>query len=137
MVEKENKKWGVENPFTVPDGYFDDDEIIAQKITNSSRAIRGNPSKKISIIAPWIGMAAAFLIIALAYRQLPGKIFPKKFDSMQVDTDVLLESSPWYLSGDYELIEIITEKDDINIIPDSIIFEGLNVDDLVMLTLFQ
>lgn len=139
MTNEDKKIWGNENPFSVPDGYFESFNNQLQNKINPSGNSGGKLPKRISLFAPWIGLAAAFLIIALAYRQLPERVFPNKFKNTQVDTEMIYELSPWYLPGDFELMEYISNKDGFNpdIYPDSIMFEGLNEEDLIMLTLFQ
>ena len=139
MKNEETKIWGTENPYRVPDGYFENLNQQIQNKINPGSHNKGSLPKKISLFAPWIGLAAAFLIIALAYRQLPERVFPKKFNAKQVDTETIFETSPWYLPGDYELMEYISDKDNLNlnVYPDSIIFEGINEEDLNLLTLFE
>lgn len=139
MKHDENKIWGTENSFRVPDGYFENFTRQIQEKIDPSLAVSGKTPRKLSLFAPWIGLAAAFLIIALAYRQLPERIYPKQFNLKQADAELLFELSPWYLPGDYEIMEYISGKNDLdlNIYPDSIIFDGIKEEDLIMLTLFQ
>lgn len=139
MKNEDTKKWGAENPYRVPDGYF---ENLNQQIQDKINPVNNNRSPipgRISLLAPWIGLAAAFLIIALAYRQLPERVFPGKFNAKQLDSETIYETSPWYLPGDYELMEYISDKENLNlnVYPDSIIFEGIDEEDLNMLTFFE
>lgn len=139
MTDKHNKTWGTENPFQVPDGYFENlGNQIHNKIDPRPTADEKRP-RTLSVFAPWLGLAAAFFIIALAYRQLPEHIYPNKFKANQTKSELIDELSPWYLPDDYELMEYISgnENLDINIYPDSIIFENLDEENLNMLTLFH
>lgn len=139
MNNEDTKKWGTENPFRIPDGYF---ENLNRQIHEKVNPQRNNMSPipgRLSLIAPWLGLAAAFLIIALAYRQLPERVFPGRSVTKQIDAETILETSPWYLPGDYELMEFLSDENDLNlnIYPDSIIFEGINEEDLNRLTFIE
>lgn len=139
MTDKDNKIWNTENPFQVPDGYFENlGNQIHYKI--DPRPIADEKAPRIlSVFAPWLGLVAAFLIIAMVYRQLPERIYPNKFNANQTKSELIDELSPWYLPDDYELMEYISgnEKLNLNIYPDSIIFENLDEENLTKLTLFQ
>lgn len=139
MTYKDNKIWNTENPFQVPNGYF---ENINNQIHNKIDLRPTTDEKKpriLSVFAPWIGLVAAFFIIALVYRQLPERIYPNRFNTNQTKSELIDELSPWYLPNDYELMEYLSGKEnlDLNIYPDSIIFENLNEENLTKLTLFQ
>jgi hypothetical protein len=97
------------------------------------------PIRKLTLMAPYIGLAAAFLIIALAYRQLPDRMLPKPINSTQVEADITSDLPMWYFPDNFELIEYLsgTEGAGIEVYSDSIMFDGIVEDDLVNLTLFD
>jgi hypothetical protein len=135
----DNKIWGSEQPFIVPEGYFEAfDERIIERI-NPSKAKGKLPLRRVSMFVPWVGMAAAFLILALVYRQLPEKLFPERFNPEAAQQATFPEISPGDFFDEYELLEFITGKEDVSLdlFPDSVLFKGINEEDLMMLTLFH
>lgn len=139
MTDEDKKIWKTENPFKVPDGYF---ENLSNQVFNKIKPLEElnkKAPKKISMIAPWIGLAATFLVITLVYRQLPERLFPDKFRNNKSLSEKYYELSPWDYPEEYEIMEYISEHKDIklNVYPDSIIFKNINEEDLPLLTLFQ
>jgi len=139
MIDNDKKIWGTENPFRVPDGYFENLSAQLNAKIDPSKVASGKTPKKLTLLAPWIGMAAAFLIIALAYRQLPEKIFPNKFENIQAENELTYDLPSSYLPSNFELMEYIsdTENIDINVYNDSIFFDNIKEEDLIKVTLFN
>lgn len=122
------------NNFKVPEGYFDNFESrMMQNIGGQQKAF---PSiKKSRIIAPWIGLAAAFLIIALVYNLVPQRIFNKQIAEMNESASIFEFSTADFFS-EFELMELLTNETTINceIYPDSLFFRDINEEDIIMLT---
>ncbi len=137
-MSEDKPKWNTKHPFEVPDGYFEEFDARLMRQIDLERPEKHKIGSKLSLIAPWIGMAAAFLIIALLYKQLPERIYPGQFNQETISNGAFFNFSPGDYYGEHELLEIITEKgiSNIEIMPDSILFKGIDDEDLIMLTLF-
>ncbi len=129
-----NKKTSRQNAFKAPDGYFDDFEM------RMMQTIRGKQTpfhsiKKSKVIAPWVGLAAAFLIIALVYNLVPQKIFNKQMAETNESSSIFEFSTVDYFS-EFELMELLTNETTINceIYPDSLFLRGINEEEIIMLT---
>lgn len=122
------------NSFQVPEGYFENFE--ARMLKNIGGRQRAFPSiKKSRIIAPWVGLAAAFLIIALVYNLVPKRIFDQQMEVKNESTSVFEFSTAEYFS-EYELMELLTNETTINceIYPDSLFFRDIDEEEIIMLT---
>ena len=120
MNDSEQKIWGAEQPFIVPNGYFDDFEKQLNLHVDSTRII-----KKRTSMMSWIGIAAAFVIGVLVYSKIPEKLFPETTE-VAYNEYVIINISSDDLD-EYDLIEYIkTQNIDINIFPDSMFFAGIN-----------
>ena len=88
------------------------------------------------MIVPWIGMAAAFLIIALVYNFLPKQLFEREQDS-RADIIQQIEQSAVEWFNEYELMEYLTNDADadLELYPDSLFFKNIKEEDIIMLTL--
>ncbi|ASB48431.1 hypothetical protein [Alkalitalea saponilacus] len=137
-MDKDKKIWSKELPFKVPEGYFNEFESnLFQKINIEEKEEVVTPVKKLSVFAPWIGMAAAFLIIALVYKQLPERIFPDTFmQTESVQSIEFYQVTPADYFKEYELLEFISETESLIILPDSTFFDAIDEEELIMLTLF-
>ncbi len=122
------------NNFKVPEGYFENFESrMMQNIGGKQRAF---PSiKKSRIMAPWVGLAAAFLIIALVYNLVPQRIFNKQLVEKHESTSIFEFSTADYFS-EFELMELLTNETTINceIYPDSLFFRDIDEEEIIMLT---
>ncbi|MDG5800686.1 hypothetical protein QA597_09980 [Marinilabiliaceae bacterium ANBcel2] len=129
-------------PFKVPDNYFESfEERLLNKIEDKKPEesdIIKKPVKKVSLISPWIGMAAAFLIIAIIYSQLPHMIFPERMPEKTEHTfDNNKYISPADLFNEQELMDILTQYEgEIEIVHDSTLFKDLDTEDFISLTYY-
>ena len=123
------------NAFKTPEGYFDSFEGRLMQSIKGSEAGGLSRIKK-SMIVPWIGMAAAFLIIALVYNFLPKQLFEHEQDS-RADIIQQIEQSAVEWFNEYELMEYLTNDADadLELYPDSLFFKNIKEEDIIMLTL--
>jgi hypothetical protein len=132
-MAKNNENTPRQNAFIVPDGYFENFESrMLQAIGDKKTPFRS--IRKVRVIAPWVGLAAAFLIIAMIYTLIPKRIFP---DEMQVQNESsLFEYSTADYFNEFELMELLTNENntDYEIYPDSLFFRDINEEDIIMLT---
>jgi len=121
------------NPFNVPDEYFNNFE--SRLIQN--KEIKTNPfiTKKSKLIAPWITMAAAFLLIALVYSLIPQKITNSKLVK-QNETYNIIEYTATDYFNEFELMSILADEDnaDCQLYPDSLFFKDISEEDIIILT---
>ena len=120
MTDSEQKIWGAEQPFIVPDGYFDDFEKQLKVRIDSTKVI-----KKRTLMTSWIGIAAAVVIGVLVYSNIPEKSFSEEINPMQNEYYIINISSEEL--DEYDLIEYIKSQNiDVDIFPDSVFFAGIN-----------
>ena len=120
MTDSEQKIWGAEQPFIVPDGYFDDFEKQLKVRIDSTKV-----AKRRTLMTSWIGIAAAVLIGVLVYSNIPEKLFSEDVKPMQSEYYIINISSEEL--DEYDLIEYIKSQNiDIDIFPDSVFFAGIN-----------
>ena len=120
MDDSEQKIWGAEQPFIVPDGYFDDFEKQLMEHIDSAK----NTKKRTSLTS-WIGIAAAVVIGVLVYSNIPEKLFSEEIKPIQNEYYIINISSEEL--DEYDLIEYIKSQNiDIDIFPDSMFFAGIN-----------
>ena len=120
MNDSEQKIWGAEQPFIVPDGYFDDFEKQLKVRIDSTRVVK----KRISMTS-WIGIAAAVVIGVFVYSRIPEKLFSVKTEPIQ--SEYFIINLPSDDLDEYDLIEYIKDQNiDINIFPDSMFFARIN-----------
>lgn len=122
------------NNFKVPEGYFENFE--SRMMQNIGGQKKDFPSiKKSRMIAPWVGLAAAFLIIALIYNLVPQRIFNKQMAERHESTSIFEFSAADYFS-EFELMELLANETTINceIYPDSLFFRDINEEEIIMLT---
>ena len=119
-MDTEQKIWGAEQPFIVPDGYFDDFEKQLKVRIDSTKVI-----KKRTLMTSWIGIAAAVVIGVLVYSNIPEKSFSEEINPMQNEYYIINISSEEL--DEYDLIEYIKSQNiDVDIFPDSVFFAGIN-----------
>jgi|SRR5690554_5768661 len=128
------KKTDQDKLFAVPEGYFDSFEDRLMTRVKSSGSVRKSLISK-PMLNSWIGLAAAFLIVALVYNFLPRKLFIKETQN-EVDVAMIIEQSAVDWFHEYELIEYLTSETDANIelYPDSLFFRDIDEDDLMLLS---
>lgn len=122
MKEEDNllKKYGNENPFTVPENYFDKfNNELMEKLPEKAPIL---PAKEISLwdrVKPWVYMAAMFCGLMLSVRILVGEpqassksAQAEESEEMQQDKrlELIIDQA---MMDDYELYTYLSE-DDIN-----------------------
>lgn len=136
MVEKESIS-KQENAFKVPDGYFKEfDQRLKNKINPVEKRLTAS---RLTIMKPWIGLAAAFLILSMIYNLIPRHIFNSSFNQSYSfyesnEIDAWTDES----FGISELMDYLTRKDvetkSEEIYPDSLLFSGLTQEDFILLS---
>ncbi len=129
-----NKKTSRQDGFKAPDGYFEDFEMRMMQ-TIKGQQTPFHSIKKSKVIAPWLGLAAAFLIIALVYNLIPQRIFTNQMEVKNESTSIFEFSTANYFT-EFELIELLTNETKINfeLYPDSLFFKDIDEEDIIMLT---
>jgi hypothetical protein len=134
MITKDNhKEWGTKQPFKVPDGYFDDFEYRLKR-----RIVLAKRKQTRTLIVSMFGIAAAIVIAVLLYAQSPKLLLNMhgKHNSVASEYIVINLSSDDF--DENELIEYIKEQDiNVDIFPDSLLFAGINKDELFSLAFFD
>ena len=119
--------------FQVPAGYFEDFEHrLTQRIKGTNDATL--PVKKSSLFKPWMTMAAGFALIALIYTLVPEKLTQKQTQEKTSELFLLEQQSE--LLNEYELIDWLTtmSSEEIDLYPDSLLFQDLNEEELLYLS---
>ena len=119
--------------FQVPAGYFEDFEHrLTQRIHDKNDA--SLPVKKSNLFKPWMTMAAGFALIALIYTLVPEKLTQKQTQEKTSELFLLEQQSE--LLNEYELIDWLTtmSSEEIDLYPDSLLFQDLNEEDLLYLS---
>ncbi len=136
MIEKGNIS-KQENHFKVPDGYF---EEFDNRLKNKINPVEDHPAaSKLTIMKPWIGLAAAFLILTMVYNLIPSHIFNSPLDPSYSLYEVEeVESWTDESFGINELMDYLTLKNietkSEQIYPDSLLFKGLTEEDFILLS---
>ena len=118
MNDTEQKIWGVEQPFTVPEGYFDNIEKQLKE-----RIVFSESAKKRTSMMSWIGIAAAVVVAVLLYNLIPERISPNEIIPTQ--NEYVIINIPIDGLDEYDLIEYIKDQNlDIDVFPDSLFFAG-------------
>lgn len=128
-------------PFEVPKDYFEDfEQRLMKKIEaeNAGNAGDDTVASVISVIKPWLAMAASFMVIALLYYQVP-KIFSG--DAELADKDTLEEgfiNSLAFMVDEEDINEMIVAQDsDFVFPPDSVFFGTFTEEELAAITYFE
>ena len=119
--------------FQVHAGYFEDFEHrLTQRIHDKNDA--SLPVKKSNLFKPWMTMAAGFALIALIYTLVPEKLTQKQTQEKTSELFLLEQQSE--LLNEYELIDWLTtmSSEEIDLYPDSLLFQDLNEEDLLYLS---
>ena len=132
-----------ELPFKVPEHYFENfennllnqleaEETSQKKNDNSLRLV-------ISIIKPWLAMAAGFLLIALVYYQAP-RIFSDKMSKVSevgMSEEDLINSLA-LIVDENEIHELLINADSAYLFPpDSLQIDSFTEEELAALTYFE
>jgi hypothetical protein len=134
-MAKENKNTLRPNDFKVPDGYFESFESRMMQKIQDGKTTPFQSIKKSKVMAPWIGLAASFLIIALIYQLIPQKMITNQMQG-QNEAALIYEYSTADYFNEFELMELLTNEGQTNyeLYPDSLFFKGIDEEDIVMLT---
>lgn len=133
----DNKKPNQEDIFKVPEGYFENfDERL--KFIIEPDIISNKPSSKLlDIFKPWIGLAAAFLLIAMVFNFVTKDKIKNQHASTEIEYSYFeMWTDEW--SGTCEIYELISDNsvdfDDFDLYPDSLVFKGITDENSVYLS---
>lgn len=128
-------------PFEVPENYFEDfEQRLMKKMEAENAGTSGDDtvSSVISVIKPWLAMAASFLIIAMLYYQVP-KMFSS--DTELANEDIINDSfinSLAFIVDENEINQMILAEDsDFVFPPDSVLFGTFTEEELAAITYFE
>ena len=133
-----------ENPFEVPDNYFEDFERrMTEKVDSQPAEEKGKVVSLFSAVKPWVAMAAGFLLIAVLYYQAP-LLFDRSSEETQESVVVeesaenaLINSLAFMVDQD-EINELILSEDSILVLPsDAFYFGEFTEDELASLSYFD
>lgn len=130
------KKENIHKGFNIPDNYFDSfEDSLLNRIEAEEKPVT---RKLITVIKPWLSLAAIFTVIAVVYYSTP---FFKSTDEFAV-TD-FSNTSIEYLSSNFdemELINIIADDENIELFEsvqnNNELLKGLSYDDIESIVLF-
>jgi hypothetical protein len=132
-----NKK----RPFEVPQNYFEDfEQRLMRKMAAETAEKPGDDTvaSVISVIKPWLAMAASFLVIALLYYQVP-KMF--SLDAELANEKTVEESfinSLALIVDEKEINEMILSDDSDFVFPaDSVLFGTFTEEEIAAVTYFE
>ncbi len=141
MQDREDFFGNKNNPFEVPEGYFDDFEAKFMNQISEVETVRKKSRLKpfVDVVKPWVAMAAAFIVIAVIYYQAP-RLFEN--DQEQVDASVFEEeefiNSVALMVDENDIQELIINEDSTLVIPsDTLYWSGLTEEELATLTYFE
>ena len=132
-----------ENPFNVPENYFEDfEKRMTERVENMPSEEKGKVVSIFSAVKPWIAMAAGFLLIAVIYYQAP-RIFGHQPDGQET---IVVEKSAEdefinslaFMVDENDINELIVSEDtNIVLPPDTFYVENFTEDELAALTYFD
>jgi hypothetical protein len=117
-----------ERPFKVPENYFDDfDARLMQKIEaeeSFNKAKENALAPIISVIKPWLTMAAGFLLIALIYHQAPVlfKYNEQAAEILRPDDDFI--NSLAFIVDENDINELIADQESVVVFSTDSFFVG-------------
>ena len=116
MKEEDNirKKIGTENPFQVPEGYFD--TVVADVMSRlpEKEETTEEPQRQPTTwqrIKPWLYMAAMFAGAALIIRTASGQRADDTTDSEVQEMEYISEAVDYSMLDDYSHYVYLTEND--------------------------
>lgn len=119
MEEEKNilKKVGTKNPFTVPEGYFENfAQELMSKLPEKEPYLPESEPTLWQRVKPWIYMTAMFVGIMLSVRVFIGEPQKDEFPITQAEAEFLTDEE-WEIIisrtmiNDYDLYEFLTEVD--------------------------
>ncbi|MGQ1948440.1 hypothetical protein ACT3CD_15200 [Geofilum sp. OHC36d9] len=136
-MTKDNNIWKQEQLFKVPEGYFEKFEL---QLKNRIAPPKTTAPFSFAIVKPWLGLAAAFLVITLIYNVVTKDIIPTK-DVINFESAIFEDISPADLFSEQEMVEYLLSKEqettDIELYPDSLFFGDITDDDYDLLSLIE
>ncbi len=132
-----------ENPFQVPENYFEDfEKRMTEIVENESSGEKGKVVSLFSAVKPWIAMAAGFLLIAVIYYQAPRFFGQHPEDQEPVVVEESAEdefiNSLAFMVDEYEISELILSEDSTLVLPpDTFYFGKFTEDELASLSYFD
>lgn len=140
-IMKENLFGRKERPFKVPDNYFEDfEQRLFAKIEAEAKRERNKDSLApvISVIKPWLAMAAAFLVIALVYYQAPKLFNGSDETAILNNTDEEFINSLALIIDENDINELIIAEDSSLVLPPDTLFWGeFTEEELAAVTYFE
>jgi len=132
-----NKK----RPFEVPENYFEEfEQRLLKKMEAETTEVPGDDTVAsiISVIKPWLAMAASFLVIALLYYQVPKLFSPdSKLAGQEAINDSFINSLAFIVDENAINEMIIAEDSDFVFPPDSVFFGTFTEEELAAITYFE
>lgn len=137
MTENNNiPKEQQENLFKVPEGYFDsfEERLSARMAPEPAPSVSWR-----SMVKPWIGLAAAFLVILMVYNFATQNLFNTSSNQVYT-TETSSDVDMWIdeLFGTHELLDYFTlkniESENVDIYPDSLLFGDLTQEEYIFLS---
>jgi len=119
MEEEKNilKKVGTKNPFTVPEGYFENfTQDLMSKLPEKESYLPKSEPTLWQRVKPWIYMTAMFVGIMLSVKIFIGEPRKDEFPITQAEAEHLTDEE-WEIIAsrtmiiDYDLYEFLTEVD--------------------------
>ncbi len=134
----EKRRKNQEEIFKVPKGYFENFDNQLKMIIHPEE-VKKSANSKLAILKPWIGLAAAFLLIAMVFNLVTKTTIDKTKTYSINYNDIENWTEEW--CGTYEMIDILSDQtSDINeleIYPDSLFLKGITYDDIIFLSLSE
>lgn len=115
--DKIRKKIGAENPFRVPDGYFDNltSEVMSRLPEKEKNAIAQREPTRWERVRPWLYMAAMFIGAALIIRVASSDRTPAADSVVADETEVQMEYINMAVENsmmdDYSLYVFLADSD--------------------------
>ncbi|MDI3520451.1 MAG: hypothetical protein PWQ17_1669 [Anaerophaga sp.] len=130
-----------ECPFKVPDNYFEDFEqrILARiEAETASERSKNSLAPVISVIKPWLAMAAAFLVIALIYYQAPKLFNGSDETAILGNTDEEFINSLALILDENVINELfVAEDSSLVLLPDTLFWGEFTEEELAAVTYFE
>lgn len=117
-MEKENRilrKVGTKNPFTVPEGYFENfTQDLMSKLPEKEPFMPVSEPTLWQRVKPWVYMTAMFCGIMLSVRVFVGEPKQDEFPFSELEADAISDEeweiiSDCSMIDDYDLYEYLTE----------------------------
>jgi len=132
-----NEIWKQDQLFKVPENYFEKFEL---RLKNKIAPQKPTVPFSFAIIKPWLGMAAAFLVITLIYNVATKDIISSK-NAINFESAIFEKISPADFFSEQEMLDYLLTTDpkatNIELYPDSLFFGDITDDDYDLLSLID